>query len=293
MEESLVKSSQTAQLAAAHRAYHLMKYRPSIFEDSAAIWLLEPPLNVVLRVAPLRWLFWNPLLTKVRPISTFIVLRSRYTEDWLDRAISEGCTQYVILGAGLDSWALRHEEMDTRVFELDQSSTQEWKQARIQAYLGYLPSNLILVPIDFERENLTDVLLGHDFDGDSRAFVSWLGTICYLPREAIEATFASLAEICTPGSRLVFDYFQPKTTMSPEDLQLFEVLDEGGTRRGEPMESLLNPEDVASILGSVGFRVLEDLSASEIRSHYLNQRSDELDIPGFVRLCCAERQSAG
>lgn len=288
-----MEPSQTAQLAAAHRAYHLMKYSPSILEDSAAIWLLEPPLSTILRVAPLRWLFWNPLLAKVRPISTFIVVRSRYTEDWLERAVSDGCHQYVVLGAGLDTWALRHEEVKVRVFELDQSSTQEWKQARIQAYQGYLPSNLFLVPIDFERENITDVLHGHDFDGDSRAFVSWLGTIYYLTRGAIEATFASLAEICAPGSQMVFDYFQPKASMSPQDLQLFEVLDEGGTRRGEPMESLLDAADIASILKSAGFRVVEDLSASDIRSRYLNQRSDGLDIPGFVRLCCAERQSAG
>lgn len=92
---------------------------------------------------------------------------------------------------------------------------------------------------------------------------------------------------------MVFDYFQPKASMSPEDLQLFEVLDEGGTRRGEPMESLLNSEDVASILKSAGFRVVEDMSASEIRTRYLDKRSDELDIPGFVRLCCAEREGAG
>lgn len=175
-----MKSSQTAQLAAAHRAYHLLKYRPSILEDLAAIWLLEPPLSVVLRVAPLRWLFWNPLLAKVRPISTFIVVRSRYTEDWLDREVMDGCNQYVVLGAGLNSWALRHEEADVRVFELDQSSTQEWKQARVQAYLGYLPSNLVFAPIDFEREDIAAVLHGHDFDGNSCAFVSWLGTIYYL-----------------------------------------------------------------------------------------------------------------
>jgi methyltransferase (TIGR00027 family) len=287
-----VKPSQTAQLAAAHRAYHLMKHHPSILEDSAAIRLLEPPLSVILRVAPLRWLFWNPLLAKVRPISTFIVVRSRYTEDWLDREVSDGCNQYVVLGAGLDSWALRHEEVDVRVFELDQSSSQEWKQARIQANQGYLPSNLILVPIDFERENITTVLAGHNFDGDSRTFVSWLGSIYYLTRGAIEVTFASLANICAPGSRIVFDYFQPKATMPPEDLQLFEVLDEGGARRGEPMESLLDSADIAGILESSGFHVLEDISASEIRSRYLDQRSDGLDIPGFVRLCCAESHSA-
>jgi len=281
--------SQTAQLAAAHRAYHLMHDRPTILEDSAAIWLLGPPLSVVLRVAPLRRLFWNRLLAKVRPVSVFVVVRSRYAEDCLERSISDGYRQYVILGAGLDSWALRHETPGVRVFELDQPATQQWKEARIRARLGTVPSHLTLIPIDFEREAIADVLCSQQYDRDTRVFVSWLGTICYLTRGAIEATLASLAMACAPSSRVVFDYFQPKSTMSPADLQLFEELDRGGTRRGEPMQTLLDSEEVAGMLHSAGFRVAEDLPAAEVRRRYLHHRSDGLDIPGFARLCCAER----
>jgi len=287
-----MKPSQTAQFAAAHRAYHLMRARPAILEDTAAGWLLGPPLSVILRVAPLRWLFWRPLLAKVRPISVFVVVRSRYAEDALELSIRDGCRQYVILGAGLDSWALRHDHAEVTVFELDQPATQQYKAARIQAQLGALPSHLALVPIDFEREAVADVLSGYPFDQESRAFVSWLGTICYLTKEAIEATFTSLARVCAPGSRVVFDYFQPKSTMSPSELKLFGELDEGGTRRGEPMQTLLESEQMAGIVRSAGFRVVEDLSAAEIRRRYLSQRSDGLDIPGFGRLCCAERESA-
>ena len=281
--------SPTAQLAAAHRAYHLMHDRPTILEDSAAIWLLGPPLSVVLRVALLRRLFWNRLLAKVRPVSVFVVVRSRYAEDCLEHAIADGYRQYVILGAGLDSWALRHEMPGVSVFELDQPATQQWKEARIRARLGTVPSHLTLVPIDFEREAIAEVLCSQPYGRDSSAFVSWLGTICYLTRGAIEATLASLAMACEPGSRVVFDYFQPKSTMSPADLQLFEVLDRGGTRRGEPLQTLLDAEEAAGMLHSAGFRVVEDLSAAEIRRRYLHHRSDGLDIPGFARLCCAER----
>jgi methyltransferase (TIGR00027 family) len=285
-----MNSSEIAQFAAAHRAYHFIFDRPVVLEDSAAIWLLGPQLNTILRFAPLRWLFWKPLIAKVRTISAFIVVRSRYTEDTLEYFIRDGCRQYTILGAGLDSWALRHNEPNVTVFELDRQPTQQWKESRIRSQLGTLPSNLILVPIDFECEAVADVLPMHGFDLRSKVLVSWLGTICYLTRRAIEETFASLARICTPGSRIVFDYFQPKSTMVPNDLRLFEFLDEGGTRRGEPMQTLMDAEDTAGLLLSIGFRIVEDLSASEIRQRYLNQRSDGLDIPGFVRLCCAERQ---
>jgi methyltransferase (TIGR00027 family) len=280
--------SQTAQLAAAHRAYHLMRDRPTILEDSAAIWLLGPPLSVVLRMAPLRWLFWERLLVRVRPVSVFVVLRSRYAEDRLERSISDGCRQYVILGAGLDSWALRQETPVVTVFELDHPATQQWKEARIRARLGTVPSHLTLIPIDFERQTIADALSGQQFDRDSLAFVSWLGTTYYLTRSAIEATLASLARICAPGSRVVFDYFQPKSMMSPADLRLFEGINRHATRRGEPLLTLLGSDDVLGMMQSTGYRLVEDLSASEARRRYLHLRSDGLDIPGFVRLCCAE-----
>lgn len=292
VSRGIVRPSETAQFAAAHRAYHLMHDHPAILEDTAAIWLLGPPLSAILSVTLLRWLFWRPLLAKVKPISVFIVVRSRYAEDTLRHFMRDGCRQYVILGAGLDSWALRHDEPGVIVFELDHPATQQWKETRIRERLGALPSHLALIPIDFEHESLADVLPRQGFDRQSNVFVSWLGTIYYLSRGAIEETFASLARISAPGSRIVFDYFQPKSTMSPADLHLLEVLDEGGTRRGEPLRTLLEARDMAEILASAGFRVVEDLSATEIRQRYLTQRSDGLDIPGFVRLCCAEKDAA-
>lgn len=285
--------SATAQFGAAHRVYHLMSTSPAILEDTAADWLLGPPLSTILHVAPLRWLFWRPLFAKVRPISAFIVVRSRYTEDTLEQSIQDGCRQYVILGAGLDSWALRHNKPGVTVFELDHPATQQWKKTRIESRMGSLPPQLTLIPIDFEHESITGVLPGHGFDPQSKAFVSWLGTIYYLTQAAIKDVFTSLAMTCAPGSCIVFDYFLPKSTMAPADLQLFEVLNKGGTRRGEPIITFLNTDEVREVLLSTGFHVVEDLSVTDIRQRYLAQRNDGLDIPGFVRLCCAERQGTG
>jgi methyltransferase (TIGR00027 family) len=282
-------ASETAQFAAAHRAYHFINDRPVILEDSAAIWLLNPQLSTILRVSPLRWLFWRPLILKVRPISAFIIIRSRYAEEMLENAIRNDCRQYVIMGAGLDSWALRHKDSKVKVFELDLPATQQYKKTRIQSYLGGLPSNLVMVPMDFESESVLEVLQNSEIKIQTKVFVSWLGTICYLSRNSIAETFSSLSSICVPGSRIVFDYFQPKSTMSPADLQLFELLDEGGKRRGEPMQTLMETKEINEILQSSGFNIIEDLSASQIRQRYLDQRSDGLDIPGFVRLCCAEK----
>jgi methyltransferase (TIGR00027 family) len=211
----------------------------------------------------------------------------------LDQSIQDGCRQYVVLGAGLDSWALRHRDSGVAVFELDHPATQQWKKARIESQMGSLPPQLTLIPIDFERESITDLLRGHGFDSQSKAFVSWLGTIYYLTRGAIGDAFVSLAKTCFPGSRIVFDYFLPKSMMLPADHQLFKVLDKGGTRRGEPIVTLLDANEIEEVLCSAGFRVVEDLSAADIRQRYLAQKSGGFDIPDFVHLCCAERQKAG
>ena len=225
-------------------------------------------------------------MAKVGAISTFVVIRSRYAEDALANHVHNGCRQYVVLGAGLDSWALRHEETDVRVFEVDRRATQEWKEARIRSRLGALPPHLVLVPADLEHESAAEVLPGSGFDGRARAFVSWLGAICYLTPRAIEEVLTSLAGLCAPGSRIAFDYFEPEATMSASDRELFELLDRGGTRRGEPIRTLLGVGDLAEIVRSAGLAVVEDLSASEIRARYLAERSDGLDVPGFGRLCC-------
>ena len=282
--------SKTAQIAAAHRAYHFKFDSPLILEDSAAEWLMGQPLITILNVAPLRKLLWLPLLAKVRPISTFVIVRSRYTEDALMNLEPGDCRQYLIMGAGFDSWALRNDESQINVFELDHPATQHWKESRILSRLGALPPNLHLVPIDFENMSVTNALSRSEFDTHSKVFVSWLGTIYYLTMDSIKETFASLATICTPGSRIAFDYFYPKSTMTPADLKLFELMDKDVANRGEPLRTLLNAEEIEQILLDTGFSVIEDIPASEIRKRYLVQRTDGLDIPDFVRLCYAERR---
>ncbi len=283
--------SKTAQLAAAHRAYHFEHHQPPVLEDCLAATLLQPPFKTVLANRVLRWLFWRPLFNKVQPISTFVVVRSRITEDFLEAAIRAGTRQYVILGAGLDSWALRNQTSDAITYELDHPDTQAAKQASIASADLVVPDNLNFVPIDFEADTISDVLANGSFDSASNTFVSWLGTICYLSDEAISQTFESLARVCAPGSQIVFDYFLPKSMMEPDDAEFFDMLNEGGTKRGEPMISFHSPEDIRQILESVGFSVVQDLDAAEITQRYLGNRADGLSVPGFVQVCCAEKSA--
>ena len=284
-------NSKTTQFAVAHRAYHFDHFSPAILDDSVETNLLAPPLSSILRYAPLRWLSWRPLFNKVQSISTFVAVLGRYCEDMLEKTIEAGNQQYVILGAGLDSWALRNEETTVTTFELDHAETQAVKREKRKAEAIDSPPGLNFVPIDFESTSLVEALSSSDFESGKQSYVSWLGTICYLTDEAIKETFASLAMVCAPGSRVCFDYFLPKEMMSKPELEFFELLNDGGTRRGEPMISLHSPEQIAEVLDAAGSDVVEDLSSSEIEDRYLVNRSDGLSVPGFVRLGCAEKRS--
>lgn len=282
--------SKTAQLAAAHRAYHFEHCQPPVLEDSFARELLQPPLRTVLNNGLLRWLFWRPLFNKVQPISTFVVVRSRMTEDLLDEAIKGDIHQYVVLGAGLDSWSIRNHFPKVVTYELDHPDTQAMKLSSLRASEIAPKSQVKFVPIDFESESIRDVLANQSFDTSEPCFVSWLGTICYLTSDAINQTFESLAKICAPGSQIVFDYFLPESLMNDQDARFFRMLNEGGTKRGEPMISFQTPDEIKALMEANGFEVSEDFDAKQITERYLANRDDGLSIPGFVQLCHATKQ---
>jgi methyltransferase (TIGR00027 family) len=107
----------------------------------------------------------------------FALIRHRYTEDKLEKATERGISQYVILGAGLDSFAYRRQDMKDRlrVFEVDHPSSQEWKKRKLEELKIPVPGNLTFVPVDFEQQQLMDELYHHDFKKGSTAFFSWLG----------------------------------------------------------------------------------------------------------------------
>jgi methyltransferase (TIGR00027 family) len=230
------------------------------------------------RIRFVHWLVLHTLLRDFRPIIGQIISRARYAEDRLEEAIASGIDQYVIIGAGFDSFALRRSELSEtlRVFELDHPATQHAKRKRLGEIAGSPPKHVEFVPVDFEKQAVADALSASSFAKERRAFFSWMGTVSYLTREAIFETLRSVASLAAPGSELVFDFVILPDLLRAEELRVAAKLKRFTRRRGEPLVSFFDPETFPGEVARLGYRVLEVLSPPEQDARYFANRSDDL-----------------
>jgi methyltransferase (TIGR00027 family) len=269
-------TSKTAVLVAAIRAVHLRWDDSPIFEDTYALQMLTPFWNAVARFRLFKWLVGDVIMGVYRPVYPEIVLRSRYTEDQLVEAIQSGVNQYVILGAGHDTFALRRKDLadQLRVFEVDHPATQEVKRQNVLKANGSIPPNLTFVPVDFENERLDEELAKAGFDSQAPAFYSWLGVTYYLTQEAIRDTLDRIAAISAPGSRVTFDFKVAKHMMSFEWRTLAEKMEAFVARRGEPMLTDFTPQSLSDLMARHGYKEVEMMPPEEQGRRYLGERTD-------------------
>lgn len=277
------QASRTALATAFARAVHVhLDPPPPVLDDRLAIRLLPASLR--------RAIFGQKLLVPpwlrrggradafFGPMRTQIVVRARYAEDCLAEARGSGVTRYVVLGAGLDTFALRQLNPAIDVVEIDHPASQRWKRSLLAQRVIEVPPTLSFLPVDFERATLADVWIGNPMPD----FVSWLGTTYYLSAEAIRRTLTTLAERTQPGSELVLDYWRQGPGI--RDLPLLWGTQMAVALQGEPMRSFFEPDRIAELCEQSGWRVLEDLSPAEQRARYLAQRRDRLEVPAFAHL---------
>ena len=270
-------TSKTAVLVATIRAVHLRWHNPPhVFEDTYALQMLTPFWHAVAKYRLLKWLVGDVILGVYRPVYPAVVLRSRYTEDQLEQAIESGTSQYVILGAGHDTFALRRQDLadKVRVFEIDHPATQEVKRQRVLKAIGSIPPNLTFVPVNFEIDKMDEELAKAGFDSQKPAFYSWLGVTYYLTPEAIRDTLDRVAEISAPGSRLVFDFKVAKHIISDEWRTLCEKMEGFVARRGEPMLTDFTPQSLSDLMARHGYTEVEMIPPEEQRNRYLGDRTD-------------------
>jgi methyltransferase (TIGR00027 family) len=190
--------------------------------------------------------------------TTWLAARSRLAEDWLR---SSGAAQYVILGAGLDSYAWRYPGQ-VWVFEVDHPSTQAWKRTRLAALGLRVPDALVWVPVDFESQSLMEELVSVRLTPDG-TFVSWLGVVPYLTVDAIRATLDAL-----PRCSLAVSYVTPPDAWEGESLRIGRQLEAVVRDRGEPWLSFFMPYQVAEVLAGCGFATVEDVGPEDIQGRY-------------------------
>jgi methyltransferase (TIGR00027 family) len=192
--------------------------------------------------------------------------------------MARGIAQVVVLGAGLDTTALRNPGL--AVFEVDHPATQDWKRQQLARMNIALPAGLRFAPVDFENQEICDGLAPAGFDAAAPAFFVWLGVVPYLTRKAIEATLDLVATV--PGNEIVFDYSEPPETYPPKLRKQIMALAARVATLGEPFRSHFAPPDMAALLKSKNLSEIEDLGPREIASRYLGKRVHAQRAGGHV-----------
>ena len=250
--------SRTALMIARQRAAHQVLDHGSILNDPFAMKILREDEKDVLQFANK-----HPLASIGR---LFTAARSRIAEDALSRAVERGVRQIVILGAGLDTFALRNPHAGLEIYEVDHPATQAWKLERLAEVQIAVPAWLILVPVDFERGELGERLVAAGFQQNSPAFFTWLGVVPYLTPDAIGRTLDYISSI--QNSEVVFDYMEPPEAFSEELKQIEKARAEQLANMGERSDSRFEPAGMAAILRSHGFCDIEDINFQEIASRF-------------------------
>jgi methyltransferase (TIGR00027 family) len=259
-----------------HRQEHA---QPWVLDDPFALPLIGPSWPEL--YAGIGQLVSEPLL---RQVAALTVARSRYAEDRLNSSF----TQYVILGAGLDSFAWRRPDLlrSVRVFEVDHPATQDWKRERVAALALPCTDRHVYAPLDFETATLRDALSAAGLDWSRPALYSWLGVTGYLAPGAIEATLEVVAG-GVAGSEIVMGYV-PTTpfldNLGAKFLGLFRQL---AAQSGEPMDTSFSPSEAEAMAERCGLSVVENIGGQELHEHYFADRSDGLAPLAFERFLTA------
>lgn len=269
------KPSQTALRVATYRAAHQLMDRPKVLDDPVALDMLGPDRAQTLRANPRS----SETSVIARYMRAFVAARSRLAEDELGRAMERGAGQYVVLGAGLDTFALRnpHSPEALKVFEVDFPATQAWKwELMAQAGLA-APESLTFVPLDFHQQTLAQGLAQAGHDATRPSFFSWLGVVPYLVPEAVMATLGFIAS-CPKGSGVVFDYMIDPKSMSLRERLLLKGIGTVTQASGEPLRSHFAPAALAGELAALGFSQTRDLDQAAINGLYFSGREDGLGV---------------
>jgi methyltransferase (TIGR00027 family) len=281
-------ASMTARWVAMMRGMHLVvDDNPKIFTDQFGQALADLPDAEIGGINDPNWV--DPEKTGNR---THMIWRSRITEDHLQGQALQGISQYVLLGAGLDSFAYRRPASleHISVFEIDHPSSQEWKRQRLKELDITIPENVYFVPVDFETEDLIEKLKQSKFDPALPSFFSWLGVIYYLNKEATQKTLRTLLATISEHCEFVLDFMIPTEMLSGRDRTAMEETIKTVTDAGEPFLGLYSPEELEATLKQVGFDKVTHISPEDGQKRFFDNRTDTLRLSTALHMMIASRE---
>lgn len=263
----------TAERVALWRALHVqVDPPPHVIVDEVGLQLVAPDAG---------WQNRPDMSPFTRPFRASILARARFIEDLVEERAARGTRQYVILGAGLDTFAQRRAELaaQLQIFEVDQPGPQAWKRQRLLE-LGFgVPEFLKLVPVDFEAgDSWLDQLTAAGFDPQQPAVVASTGVSMYLTREAILATLRQVAALA-PRTTLAMSFMLPIERADPEVRPGIERAAAGARAAGTPFISFFEPSEMLALAREAGFSDVLHVSAAELAERYFAGRADGLRPP--------------
>lgn len=273
MTDAKLGPENTAVRVALWRALHVLSdHAPHVLDDRVGLAIAAPSEG---------WQSRPDMSPFTKPFRASILARARFVEDLVQERAAKGLTQYVVLGAGLDTFAQRKPELADRlhVFEVDQPGPQEWKRQRL-IELGYgVSPHLHLVPVDFERgEAWLDRLQRAGFDRHQPSVVASTGVSMYLTADAITATLRQIAGLAT-GTTLVMSFMLPIEMAEPAVRSGIEMAAKGARAAGTPFISFFTPEEMLVLARECGFADVEHVSAAALAERYFAGRTDGLRPP--------------
>lgn len=275
--------SHTAKRVALRRAAHQVLDHPRVFEDPLALRIVGAPNG-----SGVEFLHDEREQTRfARSMRAFMAVRSRVAEDELARAVERGVTQYVVLGAGLDTFAYRNPFGDRlHVFEVDYPATQAWKREQLRQGGIPEPSWLTYVPVDFEHQTAIDALTRAGMNRDEPAFFAWLGVTMYLEETTVWSVLKAITSF-PKGGGVIFDYAVLPEILAPQAQQVFSELSRRVARGGEPWITFFDPKVLSTMLHAAGFSSLNDMGSEALNEAYFQGREDGLRVGGLAHVVTA------
>jgi methyltransferase (TIGR00027 family) len=258
----------TAVRAALWRALHVEADNiPYIIEDTIGLDLINPEKNWQQR----------PDMKYTRRLRASIVARARFVEDIAKDQLVGGVRQYVLLGAGLDSFAQRNRQIisDVDIYEIDQPNTLAWKEEKLTEKGYEIPGNLHFVPVNFENSSWLSELLNKGFTIHRPAFVSCTGVTIYLTPEAVADTLQKMASLAA-GSMIAIAFYLPLEELDEEDKPLLEMSMKGAAASGTPFRSFYLFEEIEKLAAEMGLKQIQIISTKDMTERYFKDRSDKL-----------------
>jgi methyltransferase (TIGR00027 family) len=272
-EKIKAEAEDTAVRVALWRALHVqVDAPPHVFEDEVGLKLAAPDEG---------WRDRPDMSAFTRPFRASILARARFIEDLVAEEVARGVGQYVILGAGLDTFAQRRAELASRlvVFEVDRPGPQAWKRQRLVDLGLGIPSFLRFVPVDFEAgEAWVERLAAAGFDATRPAIVASTGVSMYLTKDAIMATLREVAALPS-GSTLAMSFMLPIELAEAEVRPGIERAAAGARANGTPFISFFTPEEMLALAREAGFPGVQHVSAAALAERYFAGRTDGLRPP--------------